>query len=69
MDPSLSNPSRWSRAQWAAKCQKQGWGQPDRVRVMTSPQVKSPGRINPLDIQQALGYLGKAQGSELYAKG
>ena len=46
-----------------------GLGQPARVRVMKSPQVKPPGRINPLDFQQALGCLGKPRESELYAKG
>src|SRR5574340_415375 len=25
VDPSLSHPSRWSRARWPPKCQKQGW--------------------------------------------
>ena len=36
-----------------------GLGQPARVRVIKFLQVKSPGRINPLDFQQALDCLGK----------
>ena len=69
MDPSLSHPTRWSRAHWAAKYQKAGLGQTARARVMKSPQVKSPGRITTLDFQQALGFLGKLHRSELYEKG
>ena len=50
-----------------------GLGQSARVRVVEYQQVKSPGRINPLDFLgtslQAIGCFGKPHGSELYAKG
>ena len=73
MDPSLSHPSRWSRARWAAKAQAVGLGQPARVGVVGSQQVKSPGRINLVDFLrtslEAPGCLGKPRGTELYAKG
>ena len=53
VDPSLSHPSRWSRARWPPKCQKQG---------------QSSG-FWPLDLQRTLGCLGKPRGSDLSAKG
>ena len=72
-DPTLSHPSRWSRARWAAKVQAAGLGQLARVGVVGSQQVKSPGRINLLDFLRislgAAGCLGKPRGTELYAKG
>ena len=39
------------------KVPEAGLGQLARVRV--DLQVKSPGRMNPLDFQQALGYVGE----------
>src|SRR5574337_260586 len=34
VDPSLSHPSRWSRARWPPKCQKQGWASRPEFRVL-----------------------------------
>ena len=45
-----------------------GLGQLARVRVVEPQQVKSQGRINPLDFQQALGCLAKLHGSERRGK-
>ena len=35
MDPSLSHPSRCSRARWPTKCQKQGWASRPEFRVLS----------------------------------
>ena len=55
------------------KVPEAGLGQPARVGVVESQQVRSPGRVNPLYFLgtslQALGCFGKLRGSELYAKG
>ena len=57
MDPSLSHPSRCSRARWLTKCQKRA-GPAGQSSVFC-----------PLDFQRTLGCLGKPRGSELCAKG
>ena len=35
MDPSLSHPSRCSRARWLTKCQKQGWASRPEFSVLS----------------------------------
>ena len=73
MDPSPFPSQQVVKGPLGCKLPVAELGQSARVRVVESQQVKSPGKINPLDFLgaslQALGCFRKPRGSELYAKG
>ena len=65
MDPSLSHPSRWSRARWAGPAgQSKGCGVPAGE---ITRQDKSLGL--PEDLAAGTRLLGKTAQAELFAKG
>src|SRR5574337_73613 len=65
VDPSLSHPSRWSRARWPPKCQKQGWASRPEFRVLggiVGQLIQAA--AEPVDVDIILSRLGRAHDSE-----